>query len=107
MVGARTVEEWERFVGEQLRTVRLSAGLSQESLARLAGVSETSIRNLELGYGTSLATVVRVVRSLDRTEWLEALAPTVTISPLDALAQTRRGVAVHRRARAPRSRAGD
>jgi transcriptional regulator with XRE-family HTH domain len=102
MVVARTVEEWERFIGEHVRAVRLDANLSQDSLARLADVSETSIRNLELGYGSSLVTLIRVMRSLGRTDWFEALAPVVAISPLDALAQSRSGVALHRRARVAR-----
>lgn len=106
MLVARTVEEWEREVGAQIRAARIDADLDQESLARIAGVSVGAVRNLERGYGSSLATLIRVVRALDRTDWLEALAPQVAVSPLDTLAQARRGELLHRRVRvSPRRRA--
>lgn len=107
MTLTRTVEEWERELGGQFRTARIAADLDQVALAELAGVSVGAVRNLERGAGSSLATVVRVARALDRTDWLQSFAPAVAISPLDALAQSRRGERVHRRMRvSPRRKAG-
>lgn len=107
MVAARTVEEWEREVGGQFRAARIAADLDQLALAERAGVSVGAVRNLERGAGSSLATVVRIARALDRTDWLTSLAPAVGVSPLDALAQSRRGERVHRRMRvSPRRTAG-
>ena len=107
MVTTSSVEEWEREVGGQFRTARIAADLDQIGLAELAGVSVGAVRNLERGAGSSLATVIRVARALGRTDWLSSLAPGVGISPLDALAQSRRGERAHRRMRvSPRPKAG-
>ncbi|MEQ1701818.1 MAG: helix-turn-helix transcriptional regulator [Ilumatobacteraceae bacterium] len=103
----RTVDDWERELGSQFRAARINADLDQLALAELAGVSVGAVRNLERGAGSSLATVVRVARALDRTDWLQSFAPAVAISPLDALAQSRRGERAHRRMRvSPRRKAG-
>jgi hypothetical protein len=63
----RTVEEWEAEIGAQIRTVRMLAGISQ-----------------------TLKTLVALVRSLDRTEWLEQLSPLITISPMQMLRDQQR-----------------
>jgi transcriptional regulator with XRE-family HTH domain len=81
----RTVEEWETLVGEQVRAMRIANDLDQTRLAELADVSVGALSNLERGKGSSLKTVVAVVRALGRTDWLEALAPPVTVSPIQML----------------------
>lgn len=81
----RTVEEWELYLGEQIRSVRVSNDLDQATLAALANVSVATLSNLERGKGSSLKTVIAVVKALGRTDWLEALAPPVTVSPLQML----------------------
>ena len=86
----QTVEEWELRVGEQLRDVRIARALDQAGLAELANVSIGAVSKLERGRGSSLKTVVAVVKALDRTDWLDALAPPVTVSPIQLLrAKTR------------------
>jgi transcriptional regulator with XRE-family HTH domain len=78
----KTTQEWEQSVGAQIRTLRQSARLTQRELAERANVSLSSVQSLELGRGSSLATVVRVVRSLDRADWFEDLAtPPPAVSP--------------------------
>lgn len=72
-------------MGEQVRALRLEAGLDQATLAGLADVGLTSVKNLENGRGSSLRTLVRILRSLDATDWLDTLAPTPTVSPIDLL----------------------
>ena len=81
--------EWEQALGEQFRTLRLGRGLDQSELAGLAGVSLGSVRGLEQGTGSSLKTIVRVARALDREDWLRGLAPRPTVSPLDVLRSAR------------------
>jgi transcriptional regulator with XRE-family HTH domain len=79
---ALTTQEWEEYVGAQIRTLRQSAGLTQKALAERANISLSSLQSLELGRGSSLTTVAKVVRSLGRSEWFEALAPpSASISP--------------------------
>ena len=75
-------EEIALAVGESIRALRLQKNLTQHSLAAQAGVSMTALRHLESGQGANLATLIRVARSLDRQEWLQSLAPKVTINPL-------------------------
>ena len=81
----RTVEEWETLIGEQVRAMRIASDLDQTRLAELADVSVGALSNMERGKGSSLKTVVAVVRALGRTDWLEALAPPVTVSPIQML----------------------
>jgi transcriptional regulator with XRE-family HTH domain len=85
--------EWETQVGQAVRELRLRADLTQAELAERANVSLSSIRYLESGKGSSLATLIRVVRALDRSAWLESLAPPAArVSPI-ALLQERRDAA--------------
>lgn len=75
-------EELALSVGENIKTLRLQKNLTQQSLAEQAGVSMTALRHLESGQGANLFTLIRIVRALDKQEWLQALAPRVTINPL-------------------------
>lgn len=75
-------EELARAMGENIRALRLQKNLTQQSLASRAGVSMTALRHLEGGQGANLATLIRVVRALDRQAWLQSLAPRITINPL-------------------------
>ncbi len=81
----RTVEEWEALLGEAVRAIRIASDLDQAQLALLADVSVGALSNLERGKGTSLRTLVAVLRALGRTDWLESLAPAVNISPIQML----------------------
>ena len=78
-------DEWELRLGEQVRHQRLQRNLDQRQLADAAGVSLGSVKNLEQGRGSTLRTVVRVARALDREDWLAALSPRLSVSPLDVL----------------------
>jgi transcriptional regulator with XRE-family HTH domain len=101
----KTTEEWETLVGAQFRAARIAADLDQASLAEQADVSIGAIKNLEAGKGSSLKTVVRVLRALDRTDWLESLAPPVSISPMALLASKRSGTRPRQRVVHSRHRA--
>jgi transcriptional regulator with XRE-family HTH domain len=79
---SRTVQEWEVELGESLRKLRLHRNLDQATLAARAGISVRSLRNLESGNGSSLHSLIEVVRTLGRESWLELIAPVPTINPL-------------------------
>jgi transcriptional regulator with XRE-family HTH domain len=85
----RSTEDWERFVGDQCRAARIRAMLEQAQLAALAGISVGAMANLEGGKGSSLKTLIKVLRALKRTDWLESLAPPVSVSPLQLLKSQR------------------
>lgn len=83
--GYRTVEEYEALIGENVRSARIASDLDQKRLSELANVSVGAVSNLERGKGSSLKTLVAVVRAVGRTDWLESLAPPVTVSPIQLL----------------------
>ncbi|MCB0963336.1 MAG: helix-turn-helix transcriptional regulator [Acidimicrobiales bacterium] len=96
---SRTTEEWEAEIGSQVRSLRLRADRTQADVARAANVSVSTLASLEHGEGSSLSTLVSVVRALDRADWLTTLEPPVTVSPLELLAR-RRGAGPTSRVRA-------
>lgn len=85
----RTVHDWEAHLGEQVRAARIAADLDQATVAQLADLSIGAVKNLEGGKGSSLKTLIRVLRVLDRTDWLDTLAPPITVSPLQMLTAKR------------------
>jgi len=80
-----TTEEWEATLGRQLREFRLRQNVDQRRLAEQAGVALNVVKNLEAGKGATVQSLVKVLRALGRVEWLESLAPAVSISPLQIL----------------------
>lgn len=81
----KTIDEWLVALGEDIRSIRLRQNLDQRTLAERSDVSLSALRNLETGQGASLTTLIKVIRSLGKTDWLEALSPIITVSPLQAL----------------------
>ncbi|RQR65729.1 XRE family transcriptional regulator [Burkholderia sp. Bp9125] len=71
----------ELDLGEKLKRLRLNKNLDQKSLAARAGVSVRALRNLEGGEGTTVRTLLSVVRALGRESWLQTVAPVPTINP--------------------------
>lgn len=95
--------DWERRIGEQVRALRIALLLDQSELADRANISRRTLSSLERGDGSTLATVIRVVRVLGREEWLESLDPVGTgPSPIELLRRQRRKPA--RPSRVPRNR---
>lgn len=80
-----TTEEWEATLGRQLRDLRLRQNVDQRQLAEQAGVALNVVKNLESGKGATVKSLVKVLRALGRVEWLDSLAPAVSISPLQML----------------------
>jgi transcriptional regulator with XRE-family HTH domain len=72
--------------GEQIRRERLRQNFTTEELSMRAGVSRRTIGVLEGGGNTTLETLVRVLRVLQREDWLLTFQPPVTISPLQIAA---------------------
>jgi transcriptional regulator with XRE-family HTH domain len=85
MQSSQTKEEMEVEFGRQLRDLRLRRNIDQRQLAEQAGVALNAVKNLENGRGATLSSLVKVLRSLGRADWLKTLAPTVGISPMQML----------------------
>jgi transcriptional regulator with XRE-family HTH domain len=96
-------EDWEGYLGDQFRAMRIRANLEQLELAERAGVSIGALKNLEGGKGSSVKTLIKVARALERTDWLEALAPKVSVSPMQLL-KARAKAAPRQRVYRPRQR---
>lgn len=92
-------EEWELEIGNQLRALRLRKNVDQRQLAQQAGVALNAVKNLEAGRGATVTSLVKVVRALGRSDWFRALAPPVSISPIQMLKakEPRRRISVKRK----------
>lgn len=77
-----TPEELEQMLGENVKTLRLQKNIPRKNLCAQAGISENALRNLEGGKGTTLKTLMRVLKALERESWLETIAPKTSINPL-------------------------
>ena len=82
MVTDRLTSELEAEFGRQLRLLRLRQNIDQRQLAGQAGVALNVVKRLEAGRGATLKSLMRVLRALGRTDWLNTLAPVVSLSPL-------------------------
>lgn len=80
---ASTIAEQEAQLGERLRALRLNQNLDQITVAERAGISVGALKNLEGGAGSTIKTLVAVLRILGREEWLLTIAPIATIDPLN------------------------
>lgn len=77
--------ELQELLGERLKRLRLSRNLDQRTTAEKAGISEKSLRNLESGRGSTVETLLRVLKALDYLQGLDLLAPEISVNPLDLL----------------------
>lgn len=78
-------EDWESELGTQLRNLRLRQNLDQRELAARAGVALNVVKRLESGKGATIRSLVKILRTLGRADWIHSLAPAVSISPLQML----------------------
>ena len=91
-----TSDDLEQLLGSHLRALRIRRNLTQRALADRANVALGAVRNAESGRGATIRTLVRILKVVERTDWIEALAPQVSVSPLQVLTS---------RSRRPRQRA--
>jgi len=80
-----TTKEWQIELGQHLRNIRLRQNLDQRTLAERAPMALNAVKNLESGKGATLESLIKMLRVLGREDWLDTLAPQVSISPLQML----------------------
>jgi len=95
--------ELQELLGERLKRLRLSRNLDQRTTAEKAGISEKALRNLEGGRGSTVETLLRVLKALDYLQGIDLIAPEVSVNPLDLLRQSK----LPQRVRRPRKRAAE
>lgn len=81
-----TIPELAQQLGERLRNCRLRRRLEQTELAARAGLSDRTVRSLEKGAGSSVESLLRVMKALGILEGLEAMVPPEpSVDPLTLL----------------------
>lgn len=91
-------DELAHALGESITTLRLQKNITREMLARQAGVSLSALKHLETGQGANVHTLICAVKALGRSDWFSALAPKVSINPLQPVKDRPRQRARQRRA---------
>ena len=94
-----TPNELQQQLGERLKRLRLSRNLDQRTTAEKAGLSEKALRNLEAGRGSTVETLLRVLKALDALQGIDLPAPEATVNPLDLLRQPKPPQRARRRPR--------
>jgi transcriptional regulator with XRE-family HTH domain len=99
----RTPQELQTELGRRIRELRLSRNIDQRAAAAKAGVARAALQNLEAGRGSSVQTLLRILKALNYLEGIEILAPQPTVNPLALLkTKTPPQRARHRRVARPR-----
>ncbi|MCO5316348.1 MAG: helix-turn-helix domain-containing protein [Solirubrobacterales bacterium] len=74
-----------REIGDRIKDHRLEQDVSQRGLAGKAGVSLSTLERVEAGAGSSMVSVVRILRALGLAGNLDELVPEPLPSPLARL----------------------
>jgi transcriptional regulator with XRE-family HTH domain len=81
----------EKKIGATIRRLRIRKKLPLEDIAAIASLSPISVRALELGRGSTLSTMLKVLKAIDEAgfilDWVEK---SDEISPMQALRNSRR-----------------
>lgn len=85
----KTPDELQTALGERLKRLRLNRNLDQRATAEKAGISERALRNLESGHGSTVETLLRVLKALDYLQGIDMLAPETSVNPLALLRQSK------------------
>lgn len=89
-------------LGTRLARQRLARNVTQEALAKMAGIGLRTLRRVEAGEPSSLDSVLRVVIALGLADGLMAGIPALDVRPIERVAT--RGREERRRARPSKSR---
>lgn len=81
----------DKALSEQIGTFvkhnRLEQNKTQNELSRAAGISRSTLSLLEHGETVTIATLIQVLRVLDKLHFMESFAIRKTISPMSLLKQ--------------------
>ena len=97
----KTPDELQTALGERLKRLRLNRNLDQRATAEKAGISERALRNLESGHGSTVETLLRVLKALDYLQGIDMLAPESSVNPLALLRQSKAPQRVRRTSKIP------
>jgi transcriptional regulator with XRE-family HTH domain len=80
-----TSRQIEEALCKRIENIRLSRNMTQEQLAKEAGISLRTIGRLEEGHGVSVDTFIRVLMVLGIQQNLETLLPDPNIRPIERI----------------------
>ena len=83
-----SVQDTLVVLGEQVESYRLSRLIKQDELAKMAGISRSTLARMESGKGGTLDTLARVLKALDLNDRIFTLLPKADISPFDLFGAT-------------------
>ncbi|MNT21938.1 anaerobic benzoate catabolism transcriptional regulator [compost metagenome] len=72
-------------LGRRLMRRRLDEGLTQVQLANQAGLSRSTVDRIESGESAQLASLIRILRTLDMLPNLDSVLPEAGPSPMDLI----------------------
>ena len=72
----------EQELGKRLKNRRLELNLSQEQVAKRSGLSRRTITSIENGGGSTLTSLIAMLRALQALDTLENFLPDPGISPI-------------------------
>lgn len=72
-------------LGERIARHRLNRNLTQDQLAREAGVSKRTVVRLENGESSQLTNLIRILRALELLSNLDSLIAVPPASPIEAM----------------------
>ena len=80
-----------RELGQRLARIRKQQGYIQEALARKAGIGVATLRRIENGQDSQLASWIKLLKALELTQSIEQILPEHFESPMaEALAAKKR-----------------
>jgi transcriptional regulator with XRE-family HTH domain len=72
-------------LGRRLAQTRLERNVSQDGLAREAGVSKSTVERIEAGLPVKLTSFIRILRATGQLDLLDRLIPEPLPSPVERL----------------------
>jgi transcriptional regulator with XRE-family HTH domain len=85
MIPIMTDSDILKEIGRRLRSYRLQRNLTAEHIATQAGIQLRTLLNAERGANPRLATLIKILRALDRLDGLDAFLPDPGLSPMALL----------------------
>jgi transcriptional regulator with XRE-family HTH domain len=85
MIELLTNPDIEKELGKRLKNRRLDLNLSQTEIAERSGLSRRTITAIEHGEGSTLSTLIALLRALNALDTLEDFLPDPGISPMKML----------------------
>ena len=72
----------EEEIGSRIKSLRLRKNITQKTLSELTALSYATIQRLEYGSGSSLSTLIAVLRELASLDEIGNFIPPISVSPL-------------------------